>query len=49
MKRLGFVKDDANNRDNRRSLTTKNRQTRPPQCGDESVILHGLCSYDVKG
>jgi len=47
MKRLGLVKDDAQNRDKWRSLTTGNRPTLP-QCSNEVVILHGLHSSDVK-
>jgi len=48
IKRLGLVKDDAHNQDNKwRSLTTENRLTLPP-CGSESVVLYGLRSSDIK-
>jgi len=45
--RLGLVKDDAQNRDKWRSLTTGNRPTLP-QCGNEGVIFYGLHSRDVQ-
>jgi len=44
---LGLVNDDAHYRDKWRSLTTVNHPTLP-QCGNEGVILYGLCSHDVK-
>jgi len=47
MKRLGFVKDDAHNRDIQRSLTNGNRPTLP-HINNKDVILYRLRSRDVK-
>jgi len=47
IKRLGSVKGDAHNRDKWRTLTTGICSTLL-QCGNEAVILYGLCSRDIK-
>jgi len=46
MKRFGLVKEDAQNRDRCRSLTTANRPTLP-QCGNEGLVLYGFHSHDI--
>jgi len=43
----GLVKDDAHNRDRRKSLTSGNRP-KLPQCGNEGAVHYGLWSRDVK-
>jgi len=48
MKRLSLIYDDDDHTgDKWRNLTTGNRPTLP-KCGNDGVILHGLCSRDVK-